>query len=401
MTVTPELNNRPNKNGLHTIQIRITHNRKLKRIALEYAIPLADWNPEKKEVRKSNPLHLPINAAIKIKVLEAQQEALRSHIQDKPLTATQLKKRLKKQISGDSFIEYAQKRVDETVNPSSKSNLQSTLNKFKEFLKQEDLLFPELDYDLIKSYQRHLKKIGNATNTIYNAMKNLRATYNEAIAEEVYETDRNPWKRIKLKKEKTIRRRLNMKELLMVEQFNLRPGTAAFHSRHAFMLGFYLQGARVTDLLLLTWANIKDGRCEYYTNKGHKFTSKKIPAQALPILKYFRELSVNPKPTDYILPFIKLNRKKVSAVEFRDHIESVNAQMNGHLYEIADKLQIPRFSMHTGRHTFANNAIRASNGNIHAVSDAMGHSSIQITEQYFDAAYRDENDALGDMVFGS
>lgn len=61
MTVTPELNNRPNKDGLHTIQIRITHNRKLKRIALEYAIPLADWNPEKKEVRKSNPLHLPKN----------------------------------------------------------------------------------------------------------------------------------------------------------------------------------------------------------------------------------------------------------------------------------------------------------------------------------------------------
>lgn len=35
MTVTPELNNRPNKDGLHSIQIRITHNRKLKRIALE------------------------------------------------------------------------------------------------------------------------------------------------------------------------------------------------------------------------------------------------------------------------------------------------------------------------------------------------------------------------------
>lgn len=126
-----------------------------------------------------------------MKVLEAQQEALRSQIQEKPLTASQLKKRLKKQISGDSFIEYAQKRADETVNPSSKANLQSTLNKFKEFLKQEDMLFPELDYELIKSYQRYLKRLGNATNTIYNAMKNLRATYNEALADEVYETDKS------------------------------------------------------------------------------------------------------------------------------------------------------------------------------------------------------------------
>ncbi|MDF7817313.1 phage integrase SAM-like domain-containing protein [Runella sp. MFBS21] len=47
-------------------------------------------------------------------------------------------------------------------------NLRSS--KFKEFLKQEDLLFPELDDDLIKSYQRHLKKIGNATNIICNAI---------------------------------------------------------------------------------------------------------------------------------------------------------------------------------------------------------------------------------------
>lgn len=53
MTVTPELNNRPNKDGLHSIQIRITHNRKLKRIALEYAILMRP-----------------------MKVLEAQQEAL-------------------------------------------------------------------------------------------------------------------------------------------------------------------------------------------------------------------------------------------------------------------------------------------------------------------------------------
>ncbi len=79
-------------------------------------------------------------------------------------------------------------------------------------------------------------------------------------------------------------------------------------------------------------------------------------------------MSVNLKSTDYILPFIKLNRKKVSAEEFRDHIESINAQMNGHLYEIAEKLQIPRFSMHTGRHTFANNAIHPSFKRQHSCS---------------------------------
>ncbi len=402
MTITPELNNRPNKNGLHSILIRITQNRKLKRIALEYAIPLKDWNPEKKEVRKSNPFYLTINAAIKAKVIEAEQETLHSQLQDKPLTATQLKKRLKKQVYGESFIEYAKKRIEETANPATRGNLKSTLNKFQTFLKNEDLLFPELDYELIKSYQKYLQRLGNSTNTIHNSLKSLRAAYNEAIDAEVYQTDRNPWTRIKLKKEKTKRRRLAPVELLKIEQMSLQEGTVAYHSRYAFMLSFYLQGMRVTDLLLLTWDAIKSGRCEYVASKTKKFTSKKIPAQALTIFDYFRRLRPDgrPKPKDYVLPFIKLNQKKTTPEEFRNHIESINAQINGHLYAIADELEMPRFSMHTARHTFANNAIRASGGNIHAVSDALGHSSIQITEQYFDSAYRDENDALGDMVFG-
>ncbi|MDF7821382.1 site-specific integrase [Runella sp. MFBS21] len=398
MTVVPELNNRPNKDGLYAIQIRITQNRKLKRITLEYAVQVKDWNAEKREVRKSNPLYAAINAAIKAKVIEAQQEILKNQVQNKPLTASQLTKRLRKEIVGESFIKFAQKRIDDIPNPTTKGNQQGTLNKFKEFLKGEDLLFPELDYQLIKSYERYLKKRGNAINTIHKDLKNLRAAFNEAIISNAYDADKNPWHRIRLVTEKTVRRRLSPQELLRVEQFPLKLETVAYHSRHAFMLSFYLQGIRVTDLLLLTWDNIKNGRCEYFASKTRKFSSKKIPKQALQIFEYFQSLP--PNAQGFILPFVKLNPQKVTLKELRDHIESINAQINGHLYDIAEKLSIPRFSMHTARHTFANNAIRASGGNIHAVSDALGHSSIQITEQYFDSAYREENDDLGDLVFG-
>jgi hypothetical protein len=46
--------------------LRITANRKKQRISLGFEIPLSDWNPEKKEVRKSNPYFRKINDAIRI-----------------------------------------------------------------------------------------------------------------------------------------------------------------------------------------------------------------------------------------------------------------------------------------------------------------------------------------------
>ncbi|TAF48689.1 MAG: hypothetical protein EAZ63_03825 [Runella slithyformis] len=399
MTATPELNSKANKKGLHTIFLRITHNRKMKRIAIGFGVKMEEWNPEKKEVRKSNPLYAQINAAIKAKTIEAEQQILIAQVQSKPLTVRQLQNRLKKQIVGECFLAYTQKRVSNLPNPATRGNQQSTLNKFKRFLGRDELLFPELDYNIINDFLKNCAKRGNGQNTINKDYRNLRAAYREAQRDGTYETERDPWIRVVCPKEKTIRRRLSNEELQLVANYELKPNTVAYHSRAAFMLSFYLQGARVSDILQLKWSNIIGIRCEFIASKTGKLSSKKLPEQALPILQYFREHRHKPKPTDYILPFVKKDPKTTSPEEFRKHIESMNSQINTHLYELADKLQIPRFSMHTARHTFANIAIRASGGNVHVVSDALGHSSIQITEQYFDSAYKDENDELGDLVF--
>lgn len=400
MTVTPELNNRPNKMGHYAIYIRITQNRRLKRLAIGYAVKKEDWNPERKEVRRSNPLYAAINAAIKAKVIEAEQASLQAQVMSKPLTAYQLKMRLKKELVGDCFLRFLQKRIDSQANTTTQGNQQATLNKFKGYLKRDELLFQEVDYDLLRGFFGHLKKIGNKPNTIHKDYKNLRAAWNEAVQTGRHEPERDPWTRLSIKKEKTIRRRLSAQELIAIESLSLRPGTVIYHARCAFLLSFYLQGMRVADLLQLTYANINNGRVEWIASKTQKFTSKKIPPQAQSIIDYFRSVTVMPKPSDYILPFLRLNSRVTLQKDFRRHIESANAQINGHLYEIAATVGIKRFSMHTARHTFANMAIRKSGGNIHAVSDALGHSSIQITEQYFDAAYQDENDSLGELVFG-
>jgi site-specific recombinase XerC len=54
--------------------------------------------------------------------------------------------------------------------------------------------------------------------------------------------------------------------------------------------------------------------------------------------------------------------------------------------------------MHVDRHSFADIANRKT-GNVFAVSHALGYSSVSVTEDYFSAASRAENDDLVAAVY--
>lgn len=147
----------------------------------------------KKEVRKTHPQYLLINAATKAKILEVEKTYLKSQVGGKKVSASALKKQLKKEIVGVSFIEYAQVRIGKIDNPSTKRTAIAIINKLETFLKGNDLLFEEItidSIDWIKEYERYLKKLGNSINTIHNNLKIIKATYNDAIKSEVFEPDK-------------------------------------------------------------------------------------------------------------------------------------------------------------------------------------------------------------------
>jgi len=58
-----------------------------------------------------------------------------------------------------------------------------------------------------------------------------------------------------------------------------------------------------------------------------------------------------------------------------------------------------RISTHVARHSFAEIARQKTKNDIYAISKALGHSNISITENYFGQNSERENDALSDIVF--
>ena len=98
-----ELGNKPKKTGLHPLFLRISQDRKHRRVYIGEDIPLVDWNFKKQEVRKSNLRHKQINDAIERAVEEAKQ--VKQENQD--VSVSQVKDQLKYGRNTDSFYWYA------------------------------------------------------------------------------------------------------------------------------------------------------------------------------------------------------------------------------------------------------------------------------------------------------
>lgn len=399
ITFHVEIDNYKKKDGTSNIQIRVTQNRRSKRITIGMSILHEHWNAEKSEVRKGNPQYRQINNLIKSKILELQKKYLDGAVLNQTMTADNLISRLRKEVMGESFIEFALARVKKMVSPNTRKGQGSIINKLIEYQGGRELYFTEVNYEYLINYERHLRKLNNGANTIHSNMKTIKAIYNEALNSGYFIPENgSPWKVYKPKKEKSKRSRLSEAQILAIENLVIRPGINEWHSKNIFLMSFYLQGMRTADILQLKWEQVKVGRVEYEAGKTGKFRSKKIIPRAQEILAQYDKNGI--QPTEYIFPFLKgRNKAQFSEDDWLKVISSSNALINGHLATIAKKIGVRNISMHVARHSFADIA-KKKTGNVFAVSDALDHSSVSITENYFNAATTAENDDLVDSVYG-
>lgn len=391
-------------NGTHKIVLRITQDRVHKYLDLGYAVKPEDWNAEKKEIRRTHPLWKEIQMVMDAKLLEAQRTYLVARAQDAPITAKEIKKQLKKEIVGDSFLAYAQEYIEKLPNPSTQLSRESMLNKLKNHLgklpdgRQADLLFPEITYKFLKDYERYLRRLGNNDNTVGGNMKFLKTVYKDAVKTRTFRTLENPFDEYTSPKQKSSRTRLKSAQIADIEAYETTPNTRRHDAKNIFLFSFYLQGMRVKDLLQLRWSQIKGDYLHYRASKTHKGRPRKIISKARLILEYYKESRIG--KGDFVFPYLRgIDETSYEPKKYVKLLDSKNSQIRNELMRIAQELGFEKLSMHVARHSFANIA-RQMTGDVHVVSDALDHSSIAVTESYFGAAEPEENDELVRKIFG-
>jgi integrase/recombinase XerD len=383
-----------NKAGLAPLWLRVTKNRKTKFISLNIRLEPKYWDEGNQRVRGSYTNSTRINSLIKVKLAEAQAAFVDLELEH-PIVRTQdILSRVASKRSPDFFeygFKYAQDYRDKGKERTFK-RFRSALNKLKEYMGEQKLFMEDIDIPFLKKYEKYLfEKHGNCNNTRHTDLKSVRRIINEAVDEQLFPFEKNPFNRYKLKWEKTNKSYLTETELKAFEEFDVVKGSMREVHHDAFVFSCYAGGLRISDICTLKWLHFNGTHITMRTKKTNSQVAIKLPQKALEIiLKYKKE---NQKLSDRIFPILDKRDYKTKN-ELSDAINSKNASANKSLLRIAEKVGIEkRISFHTSRHTWATRAL-SKGMKIHHVSKLLGHASVRTTEVYAKIINKDLDDAM-------
>jgi len=378
------LSKQENKDGEHSIYLRLTRNRKHAYIALGISILEKDWDEVNSRVKKSHTNSVRLNNLISKKRAKIDDICL-----DLASKNDNFKVGLVKEIFLDNrslnFIKYFD---DYVTNFKSKGKIgtykkvKTILEKLKEYLNHKDINFEDIDVHFLKNYEYYLLEVKkNSINTVHSNIKAFKTLFNKAIDESLISHEKNPFKAFKLKTEKVHVSYLTEEELTKIEDLQLNGDLVMEQHRKLFVFACYT-GIRISDLLQLRWSDYDGERLKFIVGKTNNILTIRIVDKPKEILSYFEDICTSKLNGSLIFPFIKNNIDFDDPNEVHKAVSSNTAHINKNLKIIASKAGIEKhLTFHKSRHTFATRALRKGI-RIEYVSKLLGHSSIEMTQHY-------------------
>lgn len=144
--------------------------------------------------------------------------------------------------------------------------------------------FDTINREWLENYQTDELKRGRALNGIAIDLRNIRAVFNWAIDNDY--TDKYPFRKFSIKTEREAYLWLNVDEMKELRDIEVEPFMEKY--RDLFMLGFYLIGINISDLLELPAGCIKHGRIQYRRNKTARLYDIKVEPEAMEIINKYK-----------------------------------------------------------------------------------------------------------------
>jgi integrase len=375
----------------HRIFIFLTHNRKQALYRTEFEVQPNQWRAKPDRYGHSvynHPQAGMINRKLAELVLSCEKIWQLMNYQD----VSELKNHLDKvgptdgmasQESTVAFIDAMQ--INRSVmNQASYKTLITHLNNF-----EPNIGLSSWSKDKLDEFQRYLwsQPNINSQNTVWGRMRDLRATLNLAVERDLLLPNQNPFSRgYKVKKGGSRDTKLDAKAMGRLWEL-----VQKYRSVQVWFMSFYLDGARIGELLSLTMDNIVDGRIEYaVSKKGHDVVLKSIPIDDR--LQMLIDLTRAEHKGFYLIGFLNAKPYKKQLHTIRHWKGSWNAVLNAELKEAARFAKIKsNLTMHSARNSFAYHAAH-SGYSLLEVQDALKHTNIQITRDYIGRLQSDKLD---------
>lgn len=205
-----------NSNGKALVQIRCYQGGKCRFISTKVEVAPKDWDSKNKKVKKTESLYDAYNKQIYKLLSDLEAFEVETYRKFGKSTLDHLPLFNQETCQSISFSDYCAKELDRPeIRPDTRRGQRSTLKKLKEFNQQ--IKFDELIPDLIREFDRFLRRQGLHQNSIHKHHRCVKTYINLAISSEKFGIDKNPYSKIKLKTIEPIRVYLTLEELAKIE----------------------------------------------------------------------------------------------------------------------------------------------------------------------------------------
>lgn len=254
----------------------------------------------------------------------------------------------------------------------------STLHSFAKFADGAMPVNDVFTSGRLKEYEQWLLQRGLSWNTISTYMRTLQAVYNRLSPPGTPGYNPKLFDEVYTKVKSQTKRALTEEQMgrLMYADADTLPQELR-RVRAYFLLMFLLRGMPFIDLAHLRKKDVQGGKIVYRRHKTGKQMTVRIPREALSLLKEFRNKD---ESSVYLFPILNTGLREGYALY--EYYQKVLRHYNKELVALA-KLLLPgvRISSYTARHTWATLAYYIKMP-IGVICQALGHSSIRVTETY-------------------
>lgn len=355
----------------YSIRIRITHNRKVKRIPTSIYV-------DKKEVTKSGKIkNQQIIDQLEDIVREYRKKVTALSVAIEVMTIDELTEYLTKkdETLKVDFFEFSEKWIAKNKDKHGIQIFVSMLNTLEKFLGRRRLDFKEINYRFLKSFEEHLGQRRRLS--LY--MGKIRHLYNEAKLEyndEEYGRILIPWSPFAKYSipniEPTKYRTLTAEQIRQIYELPYKPNRfpsrpCAYNvAKDVFILSFCLMGMNTADLYLCEELAECDGRYTITYNRAKTSARRSDKAR----------ISVDVHP--FLVPLFEKYRnprkgKIFSFVNRYCDYTQLNKSVNKGLKEVGKAIGIDDLEFYAARHTFATIARNKLGYDKSTVGEALNH----------------------------
>ena len=380
---------------------RLTHNRKTTSIGTGHQIAVSDWDDRRQKIRPSfkgteSPSRL--NNLLQKKM--AHMVDILTRLEDKNklkyMSVSEVRALITGSTNNITFYQFAEGQIQDMVNSKRIGNARvykHTLKAVKNFRKNKDFTFDELNLDFLKRFEKHHLGKGNKLGGLSVYLRTIRAINRKAIKAGIADKEGYAFDDYVIRSGKPEKRALPIDAIRKIAELKLDENTALFRDRNIFMMSFLLNGMSYVDMAHLKLSNIVDGRIKYSRKKTDQPYNIKIHDQLNPLLSYFTE---GKEKADYLLNVVKSE----NPTESYNQIVWARKRFNDNLKKLGELAEIEEnITSYAARHSFASGANEMGIP-LTAISQMLGHKRICTTQAYLANLRKSKMDEYQDEIFG-